>query len=463
MYMGVQKRIIMGKIKDTLRQVVTYIKELINLSAHIDTVAAEANIRYNIPFRGPNVIILFCAIVIASLGLNVNSIPVIIGAMLISPLMGPIIGFGLSLGINDMELFKKSLKNLGVMVAISLFASTLYFLASPLDMEHPTELLARTNPTIYDVMIAFFGGVAGTIEVARKEKGTVISGVAIATALMPPLCTVGYGLAQWNWEYILGALYLFCINSLFIALATYIMVKQMKFASIEIDDTKQNKRRKQMIALAIFIVIVPSVISGYSIVMENNFNRSVNRFIAENKSIGKSYVYDSKIDNTKKPAVITLYMAGERLTDTERENIYERAEKYGFLHSQIAFNEDAVNTFVPINQEALVQDIFANNEKQIREREARIQQLEAQIAAYEAAELPAVQLAKELTAQYPTVKHVVFARGKTVDATTAEEKPQIVVILTCEPKKHLTTDELTQIRAWLPIRLGQDNVDVITK
>ncbi len=453
----------MSKITDTLHQFWTYIKELTNLSEHIDTVTAEANIRYNIPFRGPNVQILFCAIIIASLGLNVNSIPVIIGAMLISPLMGPIIGFGLSLGINDMELLKKSLKNLGVMVAISLFASTLYFLVSPLDMEHPTELFARTNPTIYDVLIAFFGGVAGTIEVARKEKGTVISGVAIATALMPPLCTVGYGLAQWNWEYILGALYLFCINSLFIALATYIMVKHMKFASVESDNEKQEKRRKQMIALVIFIVIIPSFISGYSIVMENNFNRSVNRFISENKTIGKSYIYDSKVDNTKKPAVITLYMAGERLTDTERENIYEHAEKYGFLHSQIAFNEDAVNTFVPINQEALVQDIFANNEKQLRERDIRIQQLEKQISAYEMAELPAAQLTKELKAQYANVQRVVFARGKQVDAATAEEKPQIIVILTAEPNKRLSAEELRQIRSWLPIRLGQDNVEVLVQ
>ncbi len=453
----------MSNIKDTLRQFWTYIQELISLSEHVDTVSAETNIRYNIPFRGPNVLILFCAIIIASLGLNVNSIPVIIGAMLISPLMGPIIGFGLSLGINDMELLKKSLKNLGVMVAISLFASTLYFLVSPLDMEHPTELLARTNPTIYDVLIAFFGGVAGTIEVARKEKGTVISGVAIATALMPPLCTVGYGLAQWNWEYILGALYLFCINSLFIALATYIMVKHMKFASVESDNEKQEKRRKQMIALVIFIVIIPSFISGYSIVMENNFNRSVNRFISENKTIGKSYIYDSKVDNTKKLAVITLYMAGERLTDTERENIYEHAEKYGFLHSQIAFNEDAVNTFVPINQEALVQDIFANNEKQLRERDIRIQQLEKQISAYEMAELPAAQLTKELKAQYANVQRVVFARGKQVDAATAEEKPQIIVILTAEPNKRLSAEELTQIRSWLPIRLGQDNVEVLVQ
>ncbi len=165
-----------------------------DLREYIDVDAAAVNIRDNIAFRGPNIVILFCAIITASVGLNVNSIPVIIGAMLISPLMSPIIGFGLALGTNDVDLLKHSLKHLGIMVGISVLSATLYFLVSPLDMVHPTELLARTNPTIYDVLIALFGGLAGILEISRKEKGTVMSGVAIATALMPPLCTAGYGL-----------------------------------------------------------------------------------------------------------------------------------------------------------------------------------------------------------------------------------------------------------------------------
>ena len=162
-------------------------KGLLNLSDYLDVETSSANIRDNVAFRGPNIIILFCAIIIASVGLNVNSIPVIIGAMLISPLMSPILGLGLGLGTNDTNLLGHALKHLAIMVGISIFASTLYFIASPLDMEHPTELLARTNPTIYDVMIALFGGFAGILEVSRKDKGTVMSGVAIATALMPPL------------------------------------------------------------------------------------------------------------------------------------------------------------------------------------------------------------------------------------------------------------------------------------
>ena len=192
----------------------------LSLTDYIDIPAASENIRKNIPFRGPNIYILFVAVIIASIGLNVNSIPVIIGAMLVSPLMSPIFGFGLGLGTNDTKLLLFSLKNLGIMFAISLIASTLYFLVTPLETGNPTELLARTNPSIYDVMIAFFGGVAGILEMSRKEKGTVISGVAIATALMPPLCTVGYGIAKLNWHYAGGALYLFFINCVFIALAT---------------------------------------------------------------------------------------------------------------------------------------------------------------------------------------------------------------------------------------------------
>ena len=199
-----------------------FFKDIVDLSGHMDTAAAEQSIRSNIYFKGPNAWILAFSIIIASIGLNINSIPVIIGAMLISPLMGPIFGIGLSLGINDIKLFRDSGKNLLTMMGIALVASCLYFLITPLNLSNPTELLARTNPTIYDVLIALFGGCAGIFEQCRKEKGTVFSGVAIATALMPPMCTAGYGLANGNMSYFFGALYLFFINCVFIALATYL-------------------------------------------------------------------------------------------------------------------------------------------------------------------------------------------------------------------------------------------------
>ena len=193
-----------------------YLKRLADIRNDIDTDAAAEQIRRGIWFRGPNVWILAFSIIIASVGLNVNSTAVIIGAMLISPLMGPIIGIGLSLGTNDAELLKNAFRNFLVMFVISLLVSTLYFLISPLRLNNATELAARTSPTIYDVFIAFFGGLAGILENCRKEKGTVLAGVAIATAIMPPLCTAGYGLAHLNAHYFFGALYLFLINGVFI-------------------------------------------------------------------------------------------------------------------------------------------------------------------------------------------------------------------------------------------------------
>ena len=188
------------------------IKKYIYIFDEIDTDSAAERIKSGIWFRGPNVWILAFSIVIASVGLNVNSTAVIIGAMLISPLMGPIVGTGLAMGTNDVDLLKAAAKNLLIMVLISLVASTLYFILSPLSLVNPTELEARTSPTIYDVLIALFGGLAGIFENSRKERGTVLSGVAIATALMPPLCTAGYGLAHLNFHFFFGAMYLFIIN-----------------------------------------------------------------------------------------------------------------------------------------------------------------------------------------------------------------------------------------------------------
>ncbi len=354
-----------------------YLRSLVNLSDHIDVVAAAANIRSNVSFKGPNVFILFFAIIIASLGLNVNSIPVIIGAMLISPLMGPIIGFGLGLGTNDTGLVWEALRNLLVMVIISILASTLYFLFTPLDMENPTELLARTNPTVYDVLIALFGGLAGIVETSRKEKGTVMSGVAIATALMPPLCTVGYGIAQLNWHYAIGALYLFFINSVFIALATFIMVKYFCYPSVQTEDGRKFRRRQWIVYVILVVMIIPGTFSTVNIVRENNTRKAATHLINDNKTLGRSYIYDYKIDTSERPVVLHIYMAGEGLSSDFREFFYQDAERQGFLRSQIVFHEEAVST--GFNQEELVKDIFANHERQLAERQMLIDSLKEQI------------------------------------------------------------------------------------
>ena len=356
-----------------------FIKSLVSLSDYVDLDGANASIRKNIYFRGPNVYILACAIIIASVGLNVNSIPVIIGAMLISPVMGPILGFGFSLGVRDTQLLRDSIRNLAVMVGISIAASALYFLLSPLRLENPSELLARTNPTIYDVLIALFGGFAGILEISRSEKGTVLSGVAIATALMPPLWTVGYGIAVLNWAYVLGALYLFLINSIFIALATFVTVKFLKYPAVE-EEGKQTRLRSSSLALILVLIIVPSVFSAVRIVKESNFRTHAARLVSENKTIGKGFIYDYSVDLNAKPATIELFMAGEKLSSTDKEYLFQEAEKYGISRNQLRFREEAVNARESVTETEIVRGILEHSDRQVQRLYETISSLNDSIA-----------------------------------------------------------------------------------
>ena len=248
---------------------------LSSLNGQLDTDSASDNIRKNIHFQGPNVWILAFSIVIASVGLNINSTAVIIGAMLISPLMGPILGLGLGLGVNDTILLRDSLKNLLVMVVVSLIAASLYFLLSPLQMANPTELEARTSPSIYDVLIALFGGMAGILEHCRKEKGTVLSGVAIATA--------GYGIAHGLWRFFFGAMGLFIINTVFIAFATFIFVKSLHFSEKRYISEERQRRNRGLITMVLVLIMVPSMISAFFMIRENNFAVAAEKFVNENR------------------------------------------------------------------------------------------------------------------------------------------------------------------------------------
>ena len=432
-----------------------FLRKQLSLSHYIDIPAAETNIRNNIPFRGPNVYILFVAIVIASVGLNVNSIPVIIGAMLISPLMSPIIGFGMGLGTNDTDLLLKSLRHLGLMFVISLIASTLYFLVTPLETDNPTELLARTNPSIYDVLIAFFGGIAGILELSRKEKGTVMSGVAIATALMPPLCTVGYGIANWNWHYAGGALYLFFINCVFIALATFLAVKYLHFP-VKNHQIGKSYRKLISYSLLILIVLVPSFFSAYSIVNENRFTIDSRHFVRDNQSIGGTYIYDYTTNTSEKPYKVILCLAGETLSNESRAELYTRAEKYGLKRDQLIFKEDATIEVRRLNETEILRDWIASTEAQLRQREDSIRQLRSQIADYEALTLPSKQIADELQAQWPVIDEVLLARADSM----------IVLVLTpaaTSDGEALRGEDIDRIQNWMSVRLQNPSIQVLVR
>ena len=367
-----------------------YLRHILYLEDDIDRASAAAAIKKNIAFRGPNVIILACAIIIAAVGLNVNSIPVIIGAMLISPVMGPIIGFGLGLGTNDTELLKTSAKNFLVMMVISIVAASLYFLISPLRLNNPTELLARTRPTIYDVLIALFGGTAGMLEHARKDRGTVLSGVAIATALMPPLCTVGYGIATLKLNYIFGAFYLFMINSFFIAMATFVVTKFLGFESAETDEV-HSRRSRHIVTAVLLVMLVPSIISAIGTIRDNNFAINAERFVQSNKTIGSSYIFDHQIDLNGRHQTLDLYLAGEALDYTTKQILLRNAQSYGLHSDQIVFHEEAaVQNF---NKNEVIRDLNSHYLNTIQELNKRITELEVELAKCKGAEKTAEKAA----------------------------------------------------------------------
>lgn len=422
----------------------------------IDIESAGATIRKGIKFRGHNVFILACAIIIASVGLNLNSIPVIIGAMLISPLMGPILGLGLGLGTNDLPLLKDALKNFGVMVLISIIASTLYFLLSPLNPAQRTELLARTSPTIYDVLIALFGGIAGMLENTRKDKGTVLSGVAIATALMPPLCTVGYGIANGDIHFIAGALYLFIINTLFIALATFVVVKYLHFPIVAAQDEKRQKKTSRIIGAIMLVIIIPSVISAINIVKQSNFDRNVDTLVENNKVLGRSYIFNYNIDHSKKIPTVEIFVAGEQLGVSERERIYASAENLGIKSNQIFLKEDAAVQGNGAMDADLMKSIYEHNTQTINRLNQEVDSLRKVVTIYRSRELPAKMLTLEICAQYENVNDVVLSRGTTVDSETGESHEAVIAIL--KTQSPLTQQNMDKINAWLKVRLGIDEI-----
>ena len=437
---------IFQKLTDTIR-------ETINIDTHIDTDAAEKSIRGNIEFRGPNAWILAVAIIIESVGLNVNSIPVIIGAMRISPLMGPIFGLGLGLGINDINLMKQAGKNLLIMVSISVVVSLLYFMITPLSLSNPTELLARTRPTIFDVMIALFGGFAGIFEQCRKEKGTVFAGVAIATALMPPLCTAGYGLATGNLSSFLGALYLFCINCLFITMATYFMVKYFRFKKIEYADHGFGLKTQRITTFLIFVFLIPSVWSAVVLVKQNNFETKAIEFVEAHRSIGNSIIYDYQIEHHDR-SVLKVFLTGETLSEVDRRNLYAYAKEHEINEEQIVIKEYITQSSQ--KNDEVFKGIYERLDSKIDQYESTIEKMTSALQAAKQEELPYVQIANEISASYPEIKHVYIGQGNHITIDSLGISP--CLIMKVQSDTLMSESSLEQFKKWIKVRLQTDNI-----
>ncbi|MGY4536473.1 putative hydrophobic protein (TIGR00271 family) [Mucilaginibacter sp. UYNi724] len=303
-----------------------------------DEATIISSIRKNIDFRGANLWALIFAIFIASIGLNVNSTAVIIGAMLVSPIMGPVMGIGLGIGINDLEMVKKGGKNLLVATIISILTSTIYFSITPLH-EAQSELLARTSPSTWDVFIAFFGGLAGMVAASRKEKSNVIPGVAIATALMPPLCTAGFGLAMGNWYFFLGAIYLYFINSVFIAIATFLMARYLKMHRKVFDEPGVQKKVTRYVVLIVLITLIPSIYMAYRIVNRSIFESNARKFVEQEFHFKNTQVISKTFAYTSQHKQIDLLLIGAELNKTLIDSLKHRMNNYRLRNVQLRIRQ----------------------------------------------------------------------------------------------------------------------------
>ena len=422
----------------------------------------NSNIQKGIMIRGTNLWVLIFAIFIASLGLNTNSTAVIIGAMLISPLMGPIIGMGYSMGVYDFNLLKESLRNFLFMVVISLITSAIFF-TLPLITTTQSELLARTQPTTYDILIALFGGLAGMVAQTRKERtGTVIPGVAIATALMPPLCTVGYGLATLQFRFMLGALYLFTINTIFIALASFLVTRVMKFKMIGEIEEHQVKKLKNLMVLVIVLVTLPSVLIAISIIQRSSFESNCKHFVDEAFNYDNTFVVESKSQynpGRKKQSVIEVRLFGEPLSENVIGNI--RAQMTTVYHLP--------NTDLIVRQsnqeggEVAISALQSNYSEMLSEKNRQIAGLQDQLASIRTADTLAVSsMTRELGIFVPEIKDMSMQRHISYNPAGVATDTSYICIISFRENLEKEPD-MDLIHNWLVNRTGAGNVRILVK
>jgi uncharacterized hydrophobic protein (TIGR00271 family) len=409
------------------------------------------NIDIGVVFRGTNLWVLIFAIFVASLGLNVNSTAVIIGAMLISPLMGPIIGIGLGIGINDVALLRKAIYNYAIATGVALTTSTIFFLLSPLNDAH-SEILARTAPNIYDVLIALFGGLAGIIAISSKQKGNVIPGVAIATALMPPLCTAGYGLATWQFNFFFGAFYLYIINTVFIALATFIIVRFLHFPYRHLQNKRAEQIAQRIVWAVVMITLLPSIYFGYDLIQQDRFTKNANRFISNEAHFTNDYLLNKKIDAKEKN--IVLIFGGKEIMPGEIEAIKKRLKNYGLEKASLEIKQGFA--YLTENKETNEQLSQLTTALAIKDKKEKL--LQWQLDSIDHQQQLSVQLYAELKTQFPALKNAIIQPSVLFGDSSLSKRTYLVLLwMPAKPTKN----EKTKIENWMKVRLNQNNINLI--
>ena len=450
-------------MKKIFALILIFIKDRFNLSHEQEDYRATIQaIEKGVEFRGVNVWTLIFAIFVASIGLNVNSTAVVIGAMLISPLMGPIMGLGLSIGINDFSLLKKSLRNMSIAVVISIITSSIYFYISPLN-EAQSELLSRTTPTIYDVLIALFGGFAGIVAVSTKEKGTVIPGVAIATALMPPLCTAGFGIATGNFFYFIGAAYLFFINAVMISLSTFLFVRFLKFPLKEEVDSERAVKVKRYIYIVVIITVLPSIYFAYQIVQQTIFKTNAVNFInkefvfKQSQIINTNYTYNRTDSNQ-----IDVLLTGEKINQATIAKLVKKLPYYSLNKVRLIINQgvgSSSNIDMSKLKSGIIEDIYHKNDLALADKDEQIRVLKKELIASINVHYPIKDITEEMNAINPKIRSA--SANQLIYYNLDDKKMDTTITVNLRLKSRLNKAEHHTLQKWLFKRLKNEKLKIL--
>ena len=424
-----------------------------------DETATVEQISDGVTFRGANLWVLIFAIFIACLGLNLNSTAVIIGAMLISPLMGPIIGMGLAVGRVDLELLKRSLTNYGVATVISVLTAALYFQLTPLT-EAQSELLARTSPTLYDVLIALFGGAAGILALSTGGKGNVIPGVAIATALMPPLCTAGYGLAMGEWSFFFGACYLFFINTVFIALATYLGVRLLQFKPKQFVDKARLAVVNRYIAVIVVVTMLPAVYMTTQIIRQSMLENNVKQFVKHELNQHGTRILSEQVDRETK--TLNVVAIGAALPKDLIEAARQRLADYQLADYQLNVIQGAQSDSLLLarNNAGTQQSLSGLDQQHLALQAERVAQLERETADYRRLDALAREIVGEVKAVCPKVESI--GLSKITETPVDSGAVRSYVLAVANSRTPLPTADRDRLAQWLKVRTQADSLRLVT-
>ncbi len=447
----------------------TFLRELLDIRKNTDQEATKEAIVADIAFKGHTSWILICSIFIASIGLNANSTAVVIGAMLISPLMGPILGIGMSLAINDIDTLRRSLKNFTVMVVLSVLTAYLFFALFPL-RDESSELLARTAPDIRDVLIAFFGGLA--LVIARAKKGTIASvifGVAIATALMPPLCTVGFGLAIGNYDYAWGAMYLFSINTIFIALATFLVLKLLRFPMVRYVNSQRRRLIGRVASLFAILVMIPAGITFWGTLQESLFKQQAQSFIEakvapyqfEGSGRFMEDFTDIEFNEGKNPFIELVFMGNEIVPDNVIATWNKQKNDEGFNRlkdAELRIIQGAKNE--ELDQLKYVDQLYETQKTELLDKDARIKLLEEELSKLGRLSIPFKDISIEAKTNYENLESIGFSPTVKTDFKKLDTISVFEVKWKRDAKRVKVVEDAKKLHQWLKLRLKDSTIQL---